>query len=150
MSDVPCCAVFMAIALGLFEKLGLRAGESTFAKALMMGIPIAALIGGVGTPAGSSINILGIQFLEQYGNVRVPFLHWMAIGVPMVVVLIPVSAWILTRVYPPEMATIGDVTGIGEERARLGRMSAREVRVLVIIGAMIVLWIASTWIPSLD
>ena len=63
MSDVPATAIFMALAVGLFEKMKLTPGGSTFAKALMIGIPFAALIGGVATPAGSSINILGIFFI---------------------------------------------------------------------------------------
>jgi len=85
VSDVPCCAVFMAVALGLFDRMGLRPGTSRFATSLMIGIPIASLIGGVGTPAGSSINILGLTFIERYGQVRVPFVHWMAIGMPMAI-----------------------------------------------------------------
>ena len=52
VSDVPCCAVFMAVALGLFERMGLTPGTSNFARSVMIGIPIASLIGGVGTPAG--------------------------------------------------------------------------------------------------
>ena len=63
MSDVPATAIFMALALGLCEKMRLPCGRSSFAKSLMIGIPVAALIGGVATPAGSSINILGIFFI---------------------------------------------------------------------------------------
>jgi hypothetical protein len=73
VSDVPCAAVFMVVALGLFEKMRLVPGRSQFARGVMIGIPIASLIGGVGTPAGSSVNILGLNFLEQCGKVRVPF-----------------------------------------------------------------------------
>ena len=41
VSDVPCCALFMAIALGIFEKAGLEPGASPFARSVMIGIPIA-------------------------------------------------------------------------------------------------------------
>ena len=114
MSDVPATAIFMALALGLFGKMGLTPGRSSFAKALMIGIPFAALIGGVATPAGSSINILGIFFIQEYGNVTIRFLDWMVIGVPMVVILLPLSVRILLWFYPPEMAhvtAVGDVSG---------------------------------------
>jgi sodium-dependent dicarboxylate transporter 2/3/5 len=120
VSDVPCTAIFMAIALGVLERMGVRPGESRFGKAVMMGIPIAAFIGGIGTPAGSSINILGLSFIEQYGKVRVPFLHWMAIGIPMVVILVPIAWWALVRCYPPEVAAIGAMDAVAAERARLG------------------------------
>ena len=150
MSDVPACAIFMAIALGLFEKMELTPGRSQFGKVLMIGIPIAALIGGVATPAGSSINILGIFFIQEYGQVTVRFLDWMVVGVPMVLVLLPLSAWILIRCYPPEMGTIAEVGDVQTERARLGPVTAKEWRVLVILGTMIVLWILSTWIAAFD
>ena len=150
MSDVPATAIFMALAVGLFEKMRLTPGRSTFAKALMIGIPFAALIGGVATPAGSSINILGIFFIQEYGDVTVRFLDWMVIGVPMVVVLLPLSTKILLWFYPPEMDHVTAVGDIVTERSRLGAVSGREWRVLIILGTMIVLWVLSTWFESLD
>ena len=54
----------MAIALGHLRQTEVRPGTSQFGKAVMIGIPMASLIGGVGTPAGSSINILGLTIIE--------------------------------------------------------------------------------------
>lgn len=144
VSDVPCTALFMAIALGLFQRLGLRPLESNFAKALMMGIPIAAFIGGIGTPAGTPINVLGLSLLEQYGKVTIPFLSWMAIGIPMVVLLVPVAWWALIHFYPPEMASISPMEEIS------GPIEAKEIKVLVLIGGMLTLWILSTWFKQFD
>ena len=149
MSDVPACAIFMAIGLGIIDKMGLEPG-SRFAKALMIGIPIGALIGGVGTPAGSSINLLGLAQLEQFSGIRVPFLDWMLIGMPMVVILLPLAAWIISRFYPPEVATIGAIEDVHRERSAMGPMSAPEIKVLLILAVMVVLWIASTWVPAFD
>jgi sodium-dependent dicarboxylate transporter 2/3/5 len=149
VSDVPCAAIFMGIALGIFGKLKLEPG-SRFARAIMMGIPIAALIGGVGTPAGSSINILGLTMIEQNGGARVPFLHWMAIGIPMVLILLPFAAWVLARVCPPEIQSIGDPEEIHGERRQLGRMSPGEWKVIVIMTLMITFWVLSTWVPAFD
>ena len=142
-------AIFMAIAVGILDKLGLRPG-SRFGRAVMIGIPIAALIGGVGTPAGSSINLLGLVMIEQAGGDRVPFLHWMAIGIPMVAILLPVAAWVLLRFFPPEIASIGDLEEIHDERRRMGPVSRAEWKVIAIMSAMITLWIASTWLPVFD
>ena len=71
-----------------------------------MGISIAALIGGIGTPAGSSINIMGLAMLSDLGGGEVPFLKWMAIGMPMVILLIPTAWYTLVRFYPPEISNI--------------------------------------------
>ena len=149
VSDVPCAAVFMAAALGVFERMGLGAGQSQFARAIMIGIPIASLIGGVGTPAGSSVNILGLSFIERYGQVQVPFVHWMAIGLPMVVLLVPFAAKVLLWFYPPEVERI-DGIDFRAELAALGPLSVGERRVLVVMGTMLALWIASSWIRQID
>jgi sodium-dependent dicarboxylate transporter 2/3/5 len=129
--------------------MGLKQGSS-FAKALMVGIPIGALIGGVGTPAGSSINLLGLAQLEQFGGVTVRFLDWMYIGMPMVIILLPLSAWIIARFYPPEMATIGGAEDIQRDRATMGPMSGPEMKVMLILSAMVTLWILSTWVAAFD
>jgi len=150
VSDVPVCAIFMAIALGIFDRLKLVPGRSRFAKSLMIGIPIASLIGGVGTPAGSSINILGLFFIEQHGGVRVSFLSWMAIGIPMVAVLLPIAALVVTSFYPPEMASMDGAVDITADRRRLGPMKPSELKVLAITSAMVALWITSSWYPRID
>jgi sodium-dependent dicarboxylate transporter 2/3/5 len=149
VSDVPCAAVFMAAAIGVFNRMGLVPGRSQFARALMIGIPIASLIGGIGTPAGSSVNILGLSFIERYGQVRVPFVHWMAIGLPMVVLLVPFAAWVLLRFYPPEQDRIDGIDFRAELDA-LGSLSAGERKVLALMTTMLALWIASSWIRQID
>ena len=150
VSDVPCAAIFMAIALGIFDKLGLQPGRSQFGKAVMIGIPIASLIGGVGTPAGSSINVLGLVMIEQNGGPHIPFLHWMAIGIPMVIIMLPVAAWVLLKFFPPEIKTIGSISDIQRERSLMGPIKASEWKVIGIMSAMIVFWILSTWVRAFD
>ena len=149
VSDVPCCAVFMAVALGLFEKMGLAPGQSQFARGVMIAIPIASLIGGIGTPAGSSVNVLGLSFIEKYGHVRVPFVHWMAIGIPMVVILVPFAAKVILWFYPPERDRI-DGIDFGAELDAMGPLTSGERKVIAIMSVMLVLWIASSWIREID
>ncbi|MBI3207607.1 MAG: DASS family sodium-coupled anion symporter [Candidatus Solibacter usitatus] len=144
MSDVPACAIFMAVALGILDKAGATPGSSNLGRALMIGIPFASLIGGVGTPAGSAINLLGLDLLQRLAGVRVTFVAWMAIGLPMVVILTPLAWWFVVRVHPPEMASIDP------DRHEAGPMSAGEKKLVVILCAMIALWIASSWVRQLD
>lgn len=147
VSDVPASAIFMAIALGIFANLRLEPG-SNFARAAMLGIPIGALVGGVGTPAGSSINLLGLQMIVDQGGDRIPFVNWMAIGVPMVLLLLPITAFLLVRFFPPEIATIGSRHEVEAEHRRMGQITADEWKLICIMGAMVVLWILSSW-PAL-
>ncbi len=150
ISDVPACAIFMSIGLGVMSRLNLEPGKSSIGKAIMIGVPIGSLIGGVTTPAGSSVNIIGLHFIEEFGGVRVPFVEWMAIGVPMALVLVPVACWAILKSYPPEMDTIGDISEIAREREAMGALSSPEKKTASLLVIMMVLWIAGSWIEFLD
>jgi sodium-dependent dicarboxylate transporter 2/3/5 len=150
VSDVPVAAVWMSMALPLLARIEARPLQSPLAKALMIGIPVAAFIGGVGTPAGSAINILGLFQIEQFGKVRVSFLQWMAIGMPMVIILTPIAWRVLIACYPPEVPTLGDAAELREERRALGSFTAAEKKVMLLLAAMIVLWVASSWVRAID
>ena len=149
MSDLVVCTVFAAVAAGVLDRAKILPGSS-FGRAVMIGIPVASFIGGVATPAGSTVNVLGIQMIEEYGKFRVPFLSWTAIGVPMVLLLLPASYWAILRASPPELAAVGDGQDVARERAEMGPLSLNEKRVLGIFAVLIVLWIASTWVPAFD
>ena len=150
VSDVPVAAVWMSMALPLLVRVAPVPGSSQFAKALMIGIPFASFIGGVGTPAGSSINILGLFQIQQFGKVEVSFLQWMAIGIPMVILLTPVAWWVLVWWFKPEMASVGDPAELRAEQRALGAWSGNEKKVAGLLGLMIVLWIASSWFRFID
>jgi len=146
VSDVPAAAIFLAIALPIFAKLGITAEKgSNFGKAVMLGIPIAALIGGIGTPAGSSINLLGLEIIVQQGGERIAFVDWMAIGIPMVLVLVPLTAFVLVRMFPPEFETIGALEDIEAERRRMGPMRVGEWKLIGVMSVMFVLWVLTSW-----
>ncbi len=143
VSDVPACAIWAAMGMTLLDRENLRPGTSNLGRALMLAIPIASFIGGIGTPAGSSVNLLGLQLLREFGGIDIGFLHWMAIGLPMVILLTPLAWWILMRVYPPEIANITPPPA--EKR---GAFTPPERKVLGLFTTMLVLWIASTWWPA--
>ncbi len=150
VSDVPTCAIFMAVAIGIFEKLKLEPGKSQFAKGLMLAIPLGALVGGVGTIAGSSINVLGLQIIQQEGGPEITFLQWMAIGIPMVLILLPTTAFVISRAFKPEIDDIGDIEDIKKELADLGPLTSDEKKVVIIQALMLVFWIAGSFVPAFN
>ena len=68
----------------------------------------------------------------------------------MVAVLLPLAAWVLVKVFPPEIDSIGALEDVHEERLKMGRVSPNEWKVLGIMSTMMTLWIASTWFPVFD
>ena len=150
MSDVPSCAIWMSLAMPILNNLNVTVGKSNLGKALMIGIPVAALIGGVATPAGSSINILALQVLKTTGNMDITFLQWMALGVPMFLIMTVVAWWVLVHVFKPEVDTIGDVSMYQQQHKDLGKWSSSEIKTIVIMAIALFFWVASSWIKGLD
>ncbi|MCG0239984.1 MAG: DASS family sodium-coupled anion symporter [Firmicutes bacterium] len=145
LADIPTAIIFAGIAYPLLVKNGCEPGRSNFGKAMMVGIPMAAAIGGIGTPAGSGLNVLSMSLLKSTAQVEINFLQWTAIGLPVAVVLTLVAWWILVKFYPPEMETIAGLEDIARARRELGPMTTQEKKFLVIFGLALVLWFTQPW-----
>lgn len=110
--------------------------------ALVLGVAYAASIGGMGTPVGSPTNVIAMGFLNEAG-VALSFVQWMGLGLPVVILLLPVLWLVVTRGLAT--ATPDDVArGWGVlKRARqaLGPASQAEKRVLMVFIAVAGAWI---------
>jgi sodium-dependent dicarboxylate transporter 2/3/5 len=101
-----------------------------------------ASVGGMATPVGTPPNLIGIGMLERIAHVRITFFQWMALGLPLVVVLfafLTVFFWWTTARGMP----VGEASGalVLEERQKLGRLSPAERNVIVAFGLTVLLWV---------
>ena len=101
VSNVPTCAIFMTLALNFLKLYDNEEDRKRSGRAFMIAIPVASMIGGMMTPAGSSINLLAIGQLEALTGTTISFVQWMIAGVPLCLVMIPLSWWIMCKVYKP-------------------------------------------------
>ncbi|MEC9369572.1 MAG: DASS family sodium-coupled anion symporter [Pseudomonadota bacterium] len=92
-----------------------RKDVAPFATSLMLGIGYAASIGGMGTLIGTPPNALFANFVSIAFAQPVSFLDWMMVGIPAVVLLLPIAWFVLTHVAfqvrlaaGPELAKIVD------------------------------------------
>lgn len=129
-------------------------GFGNFAVCLMLGIAYAANIGGIGTLIGTPTNALLAGFMSDTYGVEISFLQWMLVGLPVVVLGLPVMYLALTRlVYPVRMRALpGGREYIDGELARLGGITKPELMVAGVFALVATLWIArpllSGWIPG--
>lgn len=114
-----------------------------FAAAMMLGVAYAASIGGMGTLIGSPPNALAASYLEQTFQIEVTFPQWMALGVPVALVMLGFAFLILTRIVFPFSKTLaGAETEIVAEMLReMGPMTAPEKRVAIVFATVAVGWI---------
>ena len=65
--------------------------------ALPMGIAFAASIGGLGTIVGSPTNAIAVALIEKIAGTPITFATWSMYGLPIVILGVPVAAWIVGR-----------------------------------------------------
>lgn len=141
ISDPPVAAAFTPIAMELINRSNCEKGKSNFAKALLIGISLAALIGGVGTPAGSSINVLALQLLESLTGMTISFTQWIAIGIPFVLIVTPLTAKALTIVFPPEIKELSGMDQVQKDFQELGAMKPKELKFIGIMIFIVIVWL---------
>ncbi|MCU0947573.1 MAG: DASS family sodium-coupled anion symporter [Porphyrobacter sp.] len=66
--------------------------------ALPMGIAFAASIGGLGTIVGSPTNAIAVGLIESMAGVRIGFAQWTLYGLPIVLLAVPLAAFIIAKV----------------------------------------------------
>ncbi|ASV09378.1 sodium:sulfate symporter [Leptospira interrogans serovar Canicola] len=96
MSNTATTSMMIALSFPMLQMLPVK---EPFRKALILGIPFAANIGGVGTPIGSPPNIIAMGILRQEGII-VSFGTWMIFAVPLVIVLILFAWLLLMKLFP--------------------------------------------------
>lgn len=151
MSNITACALFMGLALGLLKANGSeQPGITALGRCLFIGMPAASVIGGISTLPGNSMNVLSVSIMQEQVGVEISFLQWMIVGYPVAIVMSLLVAWWLCVVFKPEPLTEKASLELRNVSANLGPLTTFEKKVIAIAVAMIVLWVASTWISWLN
>ena len=114
MSNTATTAAMMAVILPVSASLP---ASDPFRTALTLSIPVAANIGGLGTPVGTPPNAIALGRLADEG-IRIDFLTWMSLAVPIVVVILLVAWVLLVRWYPAEADRVDVRIGGQFDRSR--------------------------------
>lgn len=150
VSDLAASAIFIGIGLSIVEANGGVKGQSALAKALTLGVAAAAAIGGIGTPIGNSLNILCMTMVEQFMGVRVTFLAWCVVNIPLALVTAFLSGLYVSRVFKVEEISPDALKVVENKLADYGKMTAREIKLIVWFVIAFGLMIMSTWFPQIN
>ena len=140
MSNTATTAMVVAAVMPLLVSLGKKSG---FAKALLLGISIAAATGGMGTIIGTPPNAIAAGALENAG-LAISFIDWMKYGVPLTLALTVICWFVLTRIFVKDNTPISleflenQETGTSPDFIRQRRI------VLVVIIVTVGLWLTSS------
>jgi sodium-dependent dicarboxylate transporter 2/3/5 len=163
VSNTATAVMMLPIGASVIERVLQSQGLSTrdamgrnFAIAMMLGIAYACSIGGMGTLIGTPPNALLAAFLSENYGYNIGFGQWMLLGVPLVVLGLPLTWLLLTRwVYPVRLPPApGGASTVREELQQMGSWSRGELLVAVVFCATAAAWIfrplLQHWVPTLS
>ena len=134
ISNTATAAMMLTFLTPVFKALP---PEGKGRVALTMAIPIGANFGGMGTPIGTPPNAFAYKVLNDPAglDMGISFGQWMAIMVPLVIVMLLLAWFILLKMFPFKQKTI--------ELTIEGNVSHnwRTVVVAITFAATIILWV---------
>jgi sodium-dependent dicarboxylate transporter 2/3/5 len=133
MSNTAATALVIGLVLVLIEKVP---SEDPLIKALALGVPFAANIGGIGTPIGTPPNALAIGILREKG-ISLSFLQWVSFGLPIVIILFFLIYFILRLRFRSKLKEVK----LAEYKAE--RFSKEQKIILVVFGLTLILWLTA-------
>ncbi len=93
ISNTATALIMLPIALAILKNVE----DHRLSIALVLGIAYAASLGGVATPIGTPPNVIFMALYQETTGQELSFLAWMKVGVPVVIISLPLMAWWLTR-----------------------------------------------------
>ena len=105
ISNTATAAMMLTFLAPVFKQLPAN-GKGRIAMALS--IPVAANLGGIGTPIGTPPNTIALKYLNDPEglNLGIGFGQWMLIMVPLVAVLLFISWIVIKKVFPFTQKTV--------------------------------------------
>lgn len=144
ISNTATAAMMMPIGLAVVLQVEDQRGAGRlrhYGMAIMLAIAYGANVGGIGTKIGTAPNAQFSGFMERIG-IEISFLQFLAVGLPFVLLFLPVTWWMLWRIGRQEglEGEIGEEVVRGE-LAKLGPVKRQERIVLGVFLVTAALWI---------
>ena len=117
--------------------------SKNFQFSLLLGIAYSASLGGISTPIGTSPNGYLIQYANDNFNQDIGFISWLAIGLPVTLVMIPIVWFILTSlIFPINFKASPETSEKLKQMLKdLGKMTNEQKKVAVIFSITAFCWI---------
>ena len=140
MSSAAATAMVVAAITPLLTSLGKKSGVT---KALLLGVPLSAMVGGMGTIIGTPANAIAVGQLANIG-ISISFLDWMMFAIPVAIVLTVVSGFILMKIFLKDNTPIRPELIESKPIEQTHKMKINRRIVISILVVTILLWVTSS------
>lgn len=132
MSNTATTAFMLTLMMPLLAQVD---PADPYRKAMLLAVPFAANIGGLGTPIASPPNAIALGYLRGAG-VDVSFVKWMVLAIPLMIVLLAALGWILWTLFPSQAKSEGVF------KLSRAKLAPRGIRVVGIFIITVGLWLS--------
>jgi len=114
----------------------------SFEIAMFLGLAYGCTLGGIATLVGTPPNVFMAGFMESTYGVEIDFARWMIIGVPLMIIMLPITWFALTRFLYPVNFTASErtKTHIATRKKELGALTTIEKRTGLLFLALVAGW----------
>ncbi len=131
-----------AMVVAAFMPLLTSLGKSNITKALLLGVSIAAAVGGMGTIIASSTNAVAAGLIEDAG-IRMDFFRWVQFGLPITIALTAFCCYILNRKLLKNAKSIS-LDFLRDDAPRSKEVITERIIVIVVIIVTMLLWLTTS------
>ena len=151
MSNTATTAMLVPIGMSLVAFMESEGKMSrSYGTALMLMTAYGCSRGGMATPVGTPPNLIAIGLMSDLLDVRITFVEWMLMAVPVTVVLMGIVFVYLHRVSQTRVTVIEGADQIIMERKQaLGPWKPGERNAVVAFSVTVFLWVGPGLLPLL-
>jgi len=112
---------------------------------LMFSIAYGCAIASIGTPSGGARNAVMIDYWSRLYDIKISYFEWIKYAYPMVLIQIPVVAFLLRVTFKPEKINIGNALDKLRESVKAeGKMNYADWLTVSIFLFILFLWVTSS------
>jgi len=142
MSSAAATAMVVAAVTPLLTSLGKKSGVT---KALLLGLPLSAMVGGMGTIIGTPANAIAVGQLANIG-INISFLDWMMFAIPVAIALTLISGFVLMKIFLKDNTPIRPELIESKPVEQTRKIKIERKIVVCILIVTILLWLASSYL----
>ncbi len=129
ISNTATTLMLLPVAVAIISQ----AKSKSITVPLLLSMAYGASIGGMGTPIGTTPNLVFMEIYRQFSSTEVAFSQWMKWGISVIVIFIPIAFLWLTRGLKGKKTTF--------TLEKLPPISIAEKRVLFVFLFIILAWV---------
>jgi solute carrier family 13 (sodium-dependent dicarboxylate transporter), member 2/3/5 len=141
VSNTATTAMMLPVGIGVVRALGhVEDDRSRLAIGVLLMLAWSSSVA-VGVPVASPPNLIAIGMIRDLTHRRLTFFDWMAVTMPLTVLMLVLCWLILRHRYARATPSFGDLSAwVDTERARLGPWTRGQCNVLVVFVLAVLLW----------